>query len=129
MPLNHSYEPSLICSKSTIELSTRLDKYELPGLTSYISISDQLSKVEVSGVRKIEKNVKIEESDKFHLGSCTKAMTATLLATFVEDGELKWTDSLSKLFPEIKVNKKLKDIPIQDLLAHRSCLEANPKFS
>jgi CubicO group peptidase (beta-lactamase class C family) len=42
--------------------------------------------------------------------------------------EIKWTDSLSKHFPGIKVNKKLKDIAIQDLLAHRSGLEANPKL-
>jgi len=40
------------------------------------------------GVRKFGSPEALQAIDKFHLRSCTKAMTATLAATFVEEGNL-----------------------------------------
>jgi CubicO group peptidase (beta-lactamase class C family) len=38
--------------------------------------------------------------DEFELGSCTKAMTATLAAMLVEQGKLRWDMSLAEIFGE-----------------------------
>jgi CubicO group peptidase (beta-lactamase class C family) len=39
--------------------------------------------------------------DQLHLGSCTKAMTATLDAMLVEEGKLNWTTTLGELLGDI----------------------------
>src|SRR2546421_8863271 len=44
-----------------------------------------------AGVRKRGTGQRITFDDRFHLGSCTKAMTATLVAMLVEEGDRKST--------------------------------------
>src|SRR3954471_15802775 len=51
-----------------------------------------------AGVRKRGTAEHITIDDQFHLGSCTKAMTATLVAMLVEEGKLDWTTTLGELF-------------------------------
>ena len=40
-------------------------------------------------------------ADLWHVGSCTKAFTATLLATYVAEGKVAWTDTLRDALPEM----------------------------
>jgi len=42
----------------------------------------------------------IGDGDLWHLGSCTKAMTATLLAILVAEGELDWDQTLASIVAE-----------------------------
>ena len=35
-----------------------------------------------------------------HMGSCTKAMTATMIGTLVEEGKLSWKSTIRTVFPE-----------------------------
>src|SRR5271169_1360091 len=51
----------------------------------------------VAGVRKRGSAEHITLDDQFHLGSCTKAMTATLVAMLAEEGRLNWTTTLGEL--------------------------------
>jgi len=44
---------------------------------------------------------KVAADDRWHLGSCTKAMTATLCAMLVEEGKLRLTDPVGKFIPEL----------------------------
>lgn len=55
----------------------------------------------VTGVRKRGASELVTFDDQFHLGSCTKAMTATLAAILVEEGKLKWESHLFDVFPEL----------------------------
>ena len=41
------------------------------------------------GVRKLGDFMPVTTNDLFHIGSCTKSMTATLAALFVEEGKLQ----------------------------------------
>src|SRR5262249_20455813 len=60
-------------------------------------------------------------ADRFHLGSCTKSMTATMIATLVEEGKLGWTTSVGEGFPELAEQMKpaWKSVTIEQLLTHR----------
>src|SRR5262245_41445599 len=53
-----------------------------------------------AGVRKRGTAERITLEDRFQLGSCTKAMTATLVAMFVEEGRLNWTTTLGELLAD-----------------------------
>lgn len=79
------------------------------------------------GLRKIGSPAPVTIADKFHLGSCTKAMTATLIAMFVEQGELQWNKTLAEIFPEraAKMDPAYRAVTLQLLLTHRSGTRAN----
>ena len=60
-------------------------KYDVPAICAARVTSQGLSAFGVAGVRKRGTTVPATLDDLWHLGSDTKAMTAMLLATFVEE--------------------------------------------
>ena len=64
-------------------------------------------------------------NDRFHIGSNTKAMTAFMVAKYVEKGELRWTTKFFDLFPEWKENSKpdYANITLLDLLSHKAGIQ------
>ena len=107
-------------------LSKLRAEYNIPALGVMVTKSNKVLALSASGYRKIGFPEKAETSNKFHLGSCTKAMTATLAAIFVEEGKLNWSDTLRDLFPELKVHQDFKKIRFDQLLVHRTGIAANP---
>lgn len=105
------------------------EKYDVPALAAAVVRLDQPTVVGAVGVRKRGDDTPVELDDKFHLGSCTKAMTATLIARLVEQGKLSWDDPLDKLFPDLadKVSDELRSVTLPHLLAHQSGL-VDPKI-
>lgn len=63
----------------------------------------------------------------WHIGSNTKAMTATLIAMLVEQGKLKWETSVGEVFPE--ADEALRKVTLLHLLSHRAGLPANEKWT
>jgi len=121
---------TLVSASESSELEKHLEKlraaYVLPGMAAAIYIDGNLIEHAVSGIRKVGSDEKMSKADKFHLGSCTKAMTATVAATFVEEGKLNWSDKLSDLLPNIKIHPGLENVTYEMLLAHRSGLVKDP---
>ena len=64
-------------------------------------------------------------NDRFHIGSNTKAMTAFIIAKYVEQGKLQWTTKFFDLFPEWKTKSKPEyaNITLQDLLSHKAGIQ------
>lgn len=77
-------------------------KHDVPGLVALALKGDELVAKGATGVRKRGAEEKLTFEDRFHLGSCTKAMTATLAAILVEEGKLKWNTRLFDVFPELE---------------------------
>src|SRR5580700_4636505 len=77
-----------------------------------------------AGVRKRGTAERITLDDRFHLGSCTKAMTATLVALLVEEGRLNWTTTLGELFADTvkPMHPAWEKVTLRQVLAHRSGL-------
>lgn len=63
--------------------------------------------------------------DRFHIGSNTKAMTAFIVAKYVEKGKLAWTTPFFDLFPDMKPTSKSAywNITLADLLSHRAGIQ------
>ena len=99
-----------------------LKKFDLPALAGAIVTSKGLAAVGAVGVRKYGTDTPVTVNDQFHLGSDTKAMTATLLATLVEEGKLSWTTTLEQAFPELvsKMNPTHRKVTLGQLLSHRA---------
>ncbi|MEQ8764177.1 MAG: serine hydrolase domain-containing protein [Planctomycetota bacterium] len=107
------------------DLSELLEKMrssqELPALTAVIVSSDGILAQGVAGVRRAGHDVAAEMTDRWHLGSCTKAMTATLTAVLVEKEKLGWDLTIASALPELaeEMHDELKVITIESLLANR----------
>jgi len=122
---------SCASSSNARNLKQRLEeireKNSLPGLTAALFVDGSLKSLSAVGVRKVGFDDKLTEDDKFHIGSCSKSITAMLAATFVDENKVKWKSRLSEFFPELKLHSELKDVKFEDLLAHRSGLINNPE--
>jgi CubicO group peptidase (beta-lactamase class C family) len=82
----------------------------------------------VCGYSKAGSGEPVEPGDLWHIGSCGKAMTATLAAKLVEEGKLRWNSTLSQLFPEMahRLGPVKGAITLEQLLSHRSGLPHDP---
>lgn len=83
------------------------------------------------GERKQGSGVAVTEHDLWHIGSCTKSMTATLLARYVERGELEWDAPLAPLFAAygFDMHPDFADLTLRHLLTHRSGMPVDPSPS
>ena len=102
-------------------------EYELPALAAAVFDRDGIVALGATGVRKSGSPIEVTLDDPWHLGSETKAMTATLAGTFVAEGKLSWTDKVITFFPELANTSvpQLRDITVSDLLSHRAGFRAN----
>jgi CubicO group peptidase (beta-lactamase class C family) len=104
-----------------------LQKADMPAMAGALVTSDGLVAFGATGVRKRGADTAVTAVDLWHLGSDTKAMTATLIAKLVEQRKLAWDTTVAQVFPELqdKFHADLKVVTVQQLLSHRSGLPAN----
>ncbi len=91
-------------------------KHDLPALGAVL-ITKEKVKIFVAGNRKRGGEERAQESDRWPLGSNTKAMTATLAAILVEEGKLRWDTTLGEVFPDVR--EEYRDVTLEMLLSHR----------
>jgi CubicO group peptidase (beta-lactamase class C family) len=99
-------------------------QYELPALAAAVVLDRTLAAEGAVGVRRAEHQEAVMLNDRFHIGSCTKSMTATLCAILVEKGKLKWTMTIGEAFPKMKgkIHPDYCAVTLEQLLNHRSGL-------
>jgi CubicO group peptidase (beta-lactamase class C family) len=104
------------------ELATLRKQYKLPGLALLVFDTQGTLAQATVGHRLRGKKALLSPQDSFQLGSCTKAMTATLLAMLVEEGKLRWNSTLGEVFPEYKAQMQgdWAQISLINLLSNRS---------
>lgn len=90
-----------------------------------VDASGQLVSCAVNGVRKAGEAVAVTAVDKFHLGSCTKSMTATLAGLLVDEGKLRWTTTMGEIFPD--VHPGYQPVTLEQLLCHRGGVPSDLK--
>ena len=100
------------------------DAHRLPGLIGAIVRGDTLAAIGAVGIRKIGSSEPIQVTDQVHLGSCTKAMTATVIGMLIEDGLLSWSSTFRDVFPEQarRFHPDFQAATLQQLLNHRAGL-------
>ncbi|MBN2445150.1 MAG: beta-lactamase family protein, partial [Phycisphaerae bacterium] len=93
----------------------------LPAVAAAVIRHDDIAAIGVAGVRRSGGAEPAELDDRWHLGSCTKAMTATMIGALVEQGVLSWDTTVAEALPELVDNMRAeyRDVTIEMLLAHR----------
>lgn len=99
-------------------------EHRVPGIVAAVVTSGGLKACGADGKRSAGSSPRVTTSDRFHLGSCTKSMTATLCAMLVEQGKLTWDQTPAKAWPALaeKFHPKFRDVTLTQLVCHRSGL-------
>lgn len=103
-------------------------RHRVPALGCAVVVDGELAALGVTGVRRVGHDEQVTVDDRWHLGSCTKAMTATLLARQVEAGKLHWSTTVAEALPDLapKMHAEAKAITVAQLLQHRAGLPGGP---
>ena len=100
------------------------DEHHLPGMIGAVCFGGRLAAIAALGIRKIGSSEPIQIDDQMHMGSCTKAMTATMIGSLVEAGKLSWRSNFRTIFPESaeEFHPQFRDATLSHLLTHRAGL-------
>lgn len=99
--------------------------YHIPEVSYAVVNSKEVLEIAALGKHSVNLPDTATLNDRFHIGSNTKAMTAFMIAKYVEKGELKWTTKFFDLFPDWKEKSKPEyaNISLQDLLSHKAGIQ------
>jgi len=114
---------------STIQvLESVREKHKIPGIAVVVVKDGQICDRAAAGIRKSGESVLVTTNDLFHIGSCTKSMTATLAAVLIEEGKLRWDTTIASIFPELKgkIDKAYEQVTMEQLLTHRGGVPGEP---
>jgi CubicO group peptidase (beta-lactamase class C family) len=104
-----------------------LKKYsDVPSLASAVILGDEIKAAGAVGYRKRGFDERVQLTDKYHIGSCGKSMTATLAAILIEKGYLKWETRIENCFSDVELHKGYKNVELRHLLTHMAGCPTNP---
>jgi CubicO group peptidase (beta-lactamase class C family) len=107
-----------------LEVAALRETYRFPAVVGCIIRADEIVETVVTGVRKVGEDDPVVAADLFHIGSMTKAMTSTMLATLVQEGRLQWDMTLTQGFPTFagELNWRFRNVTLEQLLSHTAGL-------
>lgn len=93
----------------------------VPGMAATVIQSGEIVRVGAAGVRTRGKLENVTVADRFHIGSDTKAMTAMLCGVLVDEGKLKWDQTIGETFPELSktMDPQYRAVTLEQLLTNR----------
>ena len=100
--------------------------FNLPALAVIVVKDGKICDRAAIGVRKLGDRTLVTISDQFHIGSCTKSMTATHAAIFIEESKLRWNTTIADVFPELKgkIDEQYETATVEQLLTQRGGIPA-----
>lgn len=101
------------------------DETGFTGLAAAIIIDGQSAGAAASGERRRGSGIPVTVEDRWHVGSITKSMTATLLAVLEDDGQLSLHDTLPALLPDVEMADGWRGCTLHHLLTHTAGAPAN----
>jgi CubicO group peptidase (beta-lactamase class C family) len=104
-----------------------LKAWRVPGVAVAVVRDDQVVYLKGHGLREIGADRPVTPDTVFPLASCTKGFTTTLLAMLVDDGKLRWDDSVRKHLDWFHLADPLadRDVTLRDLVTHRTGLRGH----
>ncbi len=101
------------------------DETGLTGVAVAVMTDGRLAGAAASGERRRGSGIPVTVGDRWHVGSITKSMTATLLAVLEDDGLLSADDTVSALLPDVETAGGWRACTLHHLLTHTAGARAN----
>lgn len=112
-----------VASETTADvLGQTRTKYNVCAMGVLIIADGQPKVVQVSGVVGRGSDVPVAPDARWHIGSCTKSMTATLAAVLVQQGMLAWELTVGEAFADesFEVHEGYREATLSELLSHQA---------
>lgn len=106
-------------------LSTAMEQirsgHGIPALAGAYLENGAVVESHAAGNRSVDSSVPVTNGDRWHLGSITKSMTATLAARLVEQGIVRWDMTIGEALPQLRdqINADYSSVSLEQLLSHR----------
>ncbi len=110
-------------------LDTFRERHGVAAIGCAVVDLDLGAEIAVAGTTRRDGGEPVDRSDAWHIGSCGKAITAALYATFVQRGRAAWGAALTELLPDLapSTHPAWAAVTVDDLFVCRSGLPANPR--
>jgi D-alanyl-D-alanine carboxypeptidase len=105
-------------------LDAQLAASGVPALAAAAATREGLIVNAAAGRRRSTEPDPVTTDDHWHIGSCTKAMTAALYARLVEQNKAAWGATVPELFPNLagQINPAFASTTVEQFMSHRSGL-------
>lgn len=80
--------------------------YHIPELAFAVVSADNVLEQQTMGYQRVNTHYKAQATDKFRIGSNTKAITGFIAALLVKQGKISWHTKFFDLYPELKTKSK-----------------------
>jgi len=99
-------------------------QWDVPGVALAAVRNGEIALTGGYGVRRAGDSARVDDQTLFAVASNTKQMTATLLATFVDERRIRWDDPVGAYLPELQLFDPIvtRELTVRDLLCHRNGL-------
>ena len=107
------------------DLSTYIEKarqdWSVPGLAIAIVQNDKIVAVRGYGVRQLGGSERVDAHTLFDVASLSKSFTAAAAAVLVDEGKLRWDDSVRTYLPSLHFPDPYleREVTLRDILSHR----------
>lgn len=99
---------------------------KMPGGVGYKGSLEKERKIASGGFKGVlnEKGAVIDNNTVFQIGSVSKSFTATVMATLVDEGKLKWDDTVKNILPDFKMYDPWvsDNMQVKDIMTHHTGL-------
>lgn len=101
-------------------LTPWLASHGLPALAAATVRDGRVVAAGAVGTRRAGATIPVTLQDRFHIGSCTKAVTALLAGILVDEGRIAWNTSIGARFPDLRegMDAGLAAVTLEQLLSH-----------
>jgi len=102
----------------------------VPGMGGAVIRGEQVT-IAVAGKRRVDGSAPLLVTDEFHLGSDTKAMTASVVGRLVDRHVLRWEETLAEALPDIaaKMDPAFRAVTLDMMMRHLSGLPTGGAFT
>ena len=99
-------------------------KNKLPACASAVIEGGRIIAIGATGLRRTDRDVPVTIADIWHIGSCTKSMTAALIGVLVDSGKLRWDTPIPEALPGVPCDPGWRAVTIEHLVTQRSGIAA-----
>ncbi len=94
-------------------------EHGVPAMGAAILKDGVIVDLAVAGTVSADSEEPVSADDAWHIGSDTKAMTATLAARLVEQGKIGWDTTVAEALPDLEMHEAHRNVTLRQVLAHR----------
>ncbi len=99
-------------------------EWKLEGMTAAFAKDGEVIFSKAYGVKEKGGNEPVDVNTIFQIGSVSKSFTATVMASLVDEGLVKWEDSVKNILPDFKMYDPwvTENMLVSDIMIHRTGL-------